>query len=105
MTEHNFQNLARKELSKLGFITFRVNVGKVKMFDGRYFDTGLPRGFPDIIALKDGKCYFIELKVGKNKPSEEQINFINQMIKNGFSAGVAYDFEEILKIVGLSVKE
>jgi len=105
MTEHNFQNLARKELSKLGFVTFRVNVGKVKMHDGRYFDTGLPKGFSDLMVLKKGKLSFVELKAGKNKPSEEQINFINQMIKNGFSAGVAYDFEEILKIVGLSVKE
>lgn len=105
MTEHNFQNYARKELSKLGFITFRINVGSFYTKDGRYIPSSVPRGFTDIIALKDGKIYFIELKVGKNKPSEDQVNFINQMIKNGFSAGVAYDFEEILKIVGLSVKE
>ena len=100
MTEHNFQNYIRKELSKLGYITFRVNVGKVKMFDGRYFDTGLPKGFSDIIALKEGKIYFIELKVDKNKPSKEQLNFIKQMKKNGFGAGVAWNMEDILKILG-----
>lgn len=99
MTEHNFQNLVRKELTKLGYITFRVNVGKVKMHDGRYFDTGLPKGFSDLIVLKDGKTYFIELKVGKNKPSAEQLNFIEQMKKNGFNAGVAWNMEDILNIL------
>ena len=99
MTEHNFQNKVRLELSKRGYITFRTNVGRVKTADGRYFDTGLPKGFSDLIALKDGKTYFIELKVGKNKPSKEQINFINQMKSNGFNAGVAWTMEDILKIV------
>jgi hypothetical protein len=99
MTEHDFQNYARKMLSKLGYITFRVNVGKVKMFDGRYFDTGLPKGFSDIIALKDGKIYFIELKTGKNKPSQDQINFIEQMKINGFAAGIAWSLEDIFKIL------
>ena len=42
MTEHDIQNTIRLELSKLGWLTFRVNVGKVKMEDGRIFDTGLP---------------------------------------------------------------
>ncbi len=99
MTEHNFQNYVRKELTKLGYITFRVNVGKVKMWDGRYFDTGLPKGFSDLIALKEGKLYFIELKAENGKPSKEQINFINQMVKNGFNAGIAYNLEDVLKII------
>ena len=99
MTEHYFQNYARKELSKLGYTTFRTNVGKVKMHDGRWFDTGLPKGFSDLMVLKNGKTYFIELKVGKNKASKNQLNFINQMTKNGFKAGIAYNMEDILKIL------
>lgn len=99
MTEHNFQNKVRLELSKLGFITFRTNVGRVKTADGRYFDTGLPKGFSDLIALKEGKIYFIELKVGKNKPSKEQLNFIEQMKTNGFRAGIAWNMEDIYKIL------
>lgn len=104
MTEHNFQNYVRKELSKLGYITFRANVGKVKLADGRWFDTGLPVGFSDLIALKAGKTYFIELKVGKNKPSEEQLNFIKQMQNNGFAAGVAWSFEDVLNILEEATK-
>ena len=78
MSEHEFQNQVRKELTNLGYISFRTNVGKVKMHDGRWFDTGLPVGFSDLIILKDGKTYFIELKVGKNKPSKNPYN-INEI--------------------------
>lgn len=99
MTEHNFQNKVRLELSKRGYLSFRTNVGKVKMQDGRWFDTGLPKGFSDLMILKDGKAYFIELKIGKNKPSPAQINFINQMKKNGFNAGVAWTMEDVYKIL------
>ncbi len=99
MTEHNFQNYVRKELSKLGYITFRCNVGKVRTIDNRWFDTGLPKGFSDLIALKEGKLYFIELKAENGKPSKEQINFINQMRKNGFNAGIARNMDDIFKII------
>lgn len=99
MTEHDFQNYVRKELTKLGYITFRVNVGKVKMWDGRYFDTGLPKGFSDLMILKDGKLNFAELKAENGKPSKEQLNFINQMIKNGFNAGIARNLDDIFKII------
>lgn len=99
MTEHDFQNLARKELTKLGYTTFRTNVGKVKTFDGRYFDAGLPKGFSDLMILKSGKTTFIELKVGKNKPSKAQLNFLHQMRKKGFKAGVAWTMDDIFNIL------
>jgi hypothetical protein len=51
------------------------------------------------MVLKDGKTYFIELKVGKNKASMDQLNFIEQMKKNGFSAGVAYTMEDVYEII------
>jgi|WetSurMetagenome_2_1015567.scaffolds.fasta_scaffold13108_3 hypothetical protein len=99
MKEHDFQNQIRLELSKLGYITFRTNVGKVKLHDGRWFDTGLPVGFSDLIALKNGKTYFIELKQGKRMATKEQINFIEQMKRNGFSAGIAYNMNDVLNIL------
>ncbi|MBN2545744.1 MAG: VRR-NUC domain-containing protein [Spirochaetes bacterium] len=99
MTEHNFQNYVRKELSKLGYITFRCNVGKIRTIDNRWFDTGLPKGFSDLIALKNGKLFFIETKAPKGKPSTDQINFINQMKKNGFAAGIAYNMNDVFEIL------
>jgi hypothetical protein len=102
MSEHKFQNQVRKELSNLGYISFRTNVGKIKMHDGRWFDTGLPVGFSDLIILKDGKTYFIELKTGRNKPSKNQLHFLEIMKKNGFNAGVAWTMEDVFKILEIN---
>lgn len=99
MTEHDLQNLIRLELTELGWLTFRINVGKVKMFDGRWFDTGLPPGFSDLIALKDGKMVFIEVKAEKGKASKKQIDFIKQMKKIGFPGAVVYSIEDVRRLI------
>lgn len=99
MTEHDLQNLIRLELTKLGWLTFRINVGKFKMADGRWFDTGVPKGFSDLIALKDGRALFIEVKIPGGKVSKEQLNFIEQMKKRGFVAGVVYSFDDVKKLL------
>lgn len=100
MSEHNLQNLIRIELSKLGFTVFRANVGKFKLVDGRWFDVGLPKGFSDLFAIKDGKIYFFEIKFGKNKASKEQLNFIEQMKNKGCVAEIVYNLDDVLKAVG-----
>ena len=102
MNETDFMNDVRMKLSQKGFATFRANVGKVRTPDGRWFDVGLPKGFSDVFAIKDGKIYFIETKVRPNKPTKEQLEFIDIM-KNryGCRAGVAYTFEEVEEICQL----
>ncbi len=97
--EQDVQNNIRIELSKLGFVVFRINVGKFKLADGRWFDVGVPAGFSDLMAIKDGKAYFLEVKFGKGKASKEQLNFIEQMKKRGCVAGVVYSVEEAKKVV------
>lgn len=100
MTEHDLQNSIRIKLSKLGYIVFRANVGKLKLPDGRWFDTGLPKGFSDLMAIKEGKTFFLEVKVGKNKASPEQLNFLEQMKKRGCGVGICYSVEDAIKICG-----
>lgn len=99
MTETDIMNLIRVKLSEIGLTVFRVNVGKVKLSDGRWFDTGLPKGFSDLFAVKDGKAYFIEVKKPGGTVSPEQINFIDQMQKRGCVAGIAHSSEEAIEIV------
>lgn len=99
MQEHDLQNMIRVELSKLGYTVFRANVGKIRMHDGRWFDVGLPKGYSDLHAIKDGKIYFFEVKVKPNKPSKEQLNFIEQMKKKGCIAGVVYSMEDVLSLI------
>ena len=99
MTEHDLQNLIRIELSKLGFTVFRANVGKFKMADGRWFDVGLPKGFSDLFAIKEGKIHFFEVKGKNGRVTPEQLNFIEQMKKKGCTAGVVHNLTDVRKIL------
>lgn len=100
MKEIDVQNSIRLALNKYA-IVFRGNVGKVRMADGRYFDTGLPRGFSDLFGFRksDGRIFFIEVKNEKGKLRDDQQHFIKTMQKNGAIAGVARTAEEAIKIV------
>lgn len=105
MTEHDIQNTIRIELSRRGFAVFRANVGKVKMDNGSWFDTGLPKGFSDLMAVKDGKVYFLEVKTENGRIRPEQENFIEQMhVRYGCKAGIVRSIKDALKLVGECVK-
>lgn len=63
-TESLIQNQIRVGLSQAGHMVFRANVGKVKTADGRFFDTGLPKGFVTCLDLNQtGKCFLSKLKM------------------------------------------
>lgn len=82
---------------------WRANVGRVRTADGRYFSTGLPKGFPDLFGVfpadmtAEGAAIpvFIECKVRPNKPSPEQVRFIEEQRKNGAIAGVCYSVDDV----------
>ncbi|EAF0864344.1 VRR-NUC domain-containing protein [Listeria monocytogenes] len=99
-SEQNIQNEIRLALSKSGYVVFRVNSGKVKMQDGRFFDTGVPNGFSDLMGFKEGgKIFFIEVKNEKGRVSEVQKRFLSAMKNKGAICGVARSVEEALQIV------
>lgn len=99
MTEHDIQNEIRIRLSQLGFCVFRINAGKVKLHDGRWFDTGVPKGFSDLLAVKDGRAYFIEVKNETGKASPEQKHFLATMRdRYGCVAGIVRSADEAVKL-------
>ena len=99
-TESLIQNQIRVGLSKAGHAVFRVNVGKVKMQNGRWFETGVPKGFSDLFGFRpDGRIFFIEVKNETGKLRPEQKIFIEQMRKRGALAGVAKSVEDAMEIV------
>lgn len=103
--EHRLMDDIRLELSKHGAAVFRANVGVMRTPDGRYVNTGIPKGFSDLFGvLPNGRAFFIECKVKPNKPTPEQINFISAMQARGAYAGVAYSVEEAVQICGLRKK-
>lgn len=85
------------------FIVFHTNVGKIKFYDEkqgmyRWFDTGLPPGWPDLMILSnDGKVSFCETKVLPRKATPQQLKTIALLNSRGFKAFVAYSLEEFIE--------
>lgn len=98
--EHKIQNEIRIALS-LYCVIFRINVGVVKTPDGRYFDTGVPKGFSDLFGFRksDGKAVFIEVKTKTGRISPQQLHFIEMMRNEGAIAGVCRSAEEALELI------
>jgi len=101
ITENDFQNQIRKELSELGFTVFRMNVISSYTKDGRYIPTSLPNGFSDLMLIKDGKAHFIEVKKKGGRVSKEQKNFIEQMQKKGCVAGVVWNMKGVYELLNI----
>ena len=94
--------------SAYSFMTlYRVNVGRVKTDKGTYFDTGVPKGFPDLHGVIPAQLtvhghavpVYIEAKIHPNKPSQEQIEFLTQKRNEGALAGVCYSVKEFWDLV------
>lgn len=99
-TESSIQNQIRVALSRAGYMVFRINVGKVRMVDGRWFDTGAPKGFSDLFGFRpDGQVFFIEVKNEIGKVRQDQKQFMKAMKKRGALVGVARNVEDALKVV------
>ena len=98
--EADIQNKIRIALAPHATI-FRVNSGKVRMADGRYFDTGVPNGYSDLSGFrkKDGKAIFLEIKNEKGKLRPDQVKFLKKMQEYPVIAGVARNVEDALNLV------
>ena len=99
--EASIQDSIRVALAQAGYIAFRTNVGKVKTADGRFFDTGLPSGFPDIMGYKpsNGRIFFIEVKTAIGHRRKDQVYFANGLRNKNVIYGVARSAEEAVTIV------
>ena len=95
------QDAIRVALAQAGYIVFRTNVGRVKTADGRWFESGLPSGFPDIMGFKpeNGKIFFIEVKTPKGKRRADQVRFAKNLQDKCAIYGVARSVDEAVTIV------
>ena len=100
-TEHAIQNEIQLALSKHQCTVFRANVGKIKLSDGRFFSTGLPKGFPDLFGFgwTDGKIFFIEVKSAKGRPRADQVVFHKMLQSHNIIHGIARSVSDALMIV------
>lgn len=104
--ESVIQDSIRVALAEHGYVVFRTNVGKVKTADGRWFDTGLPTGFPDLVGYKpeNGRIFFLEVKTSKGKRQFKQIIFANGLRGKNVIYGVVRSADAALNIVDNELK-
>ena len=75
-SEHEIMNQIQLWCGTHNLLCFRANVGGVLTHDGRYFQTGLPKGFPDLFIIANkNHLYFVETKTLKGRQRTEQIAF------------------------------
>lgn len=114
MKESNIQSLILMALSQADCIVWRVETagawvgkilhqerGMVTLVNARMIQAGLCVGGSDIIGIHKptGRMIAIEVKAGKNKPTDEQTNFINAIRNAGGIAGVARSVEDALDLL------
>lgn len=93
------QNEIRIELSKLGCIVLRHDVGTFRSPDGKHAVKIGTIGEPDLTVLcPNGKTVWLEVKVKPNKPTKEQLAFIKRATEMGHIAAVVYSVEEAVKL-------
>jgi hypothetical protein len=76
----------------------KLNIGQARKAKA----SGNKRGVPDIVfPFPNGKYngLFIELKVGKNKPSIEQLDYIEFLKGGNFYASVCYGSNEAIDLI------
>ena len=96
--EHRIMNEIRLWCGQHDILCFRCNVGRVKLPNGYYFDTGLPEGFPDLLILNNGTVYFTEVKTPTGKQRADQINFQKILEERGFTYVIARSVDDIIKL-------
>ena len=99
--EMAIQDSIRVALAQAGYVVFRTNVGKVKTADGRWFDSGLPSGFSDLIGYKpeNGRIFFLEVKTPIGRRRKDQVLFANGLRDKRVIYGVCRSAEEAVTIV------
>ena len=103
LPERDVQNAIRAYLGSRGVACFRCNVGRVRTADGRFFDTGLPEGFPDLIALPgNGRIVFVEVKTLTGRLREAQKRFREWATAHGYEYIVA---RSVADVEGIAVAE
>lgn len=68
---------------------------------------GAKKGFPDIAIYEPNKDYhglYIELKVGRNKPSEHQKRWLSRLKQKGNMVMVSYSLSECIDVVNKYLK-
>lgn len=99
--EHKIQSDVMVAVSAHHCTVFRTNVGKVRLPDGRWFNTGLPNGHPDLYGFRwsDGRVFYLEIKTPTGRPRKDQLRFHRMLTNHNIIHGIARSMDDALKII------
>lgn len=86
MSEQKVQTQIKKYLEKLGYKVIKL----IQLSEN---------GYPDLMALKNGKSIFIEVKAKGKKPRELQLHRIEQLNNIGFKAFWADSLDMVIETI------
>ena len=109
-TEHGEQcaliawaNLMQSKYPELELLAAIPNGGKRDVVTGvRLKAEGVRAGFPDLILPVPRGVYaglFLEMKVGRNKPTESQQWWLERLRQQGYRVCVCYGADEAMKVI------
>lgn len=104
--EHDVQNEIRIWCGEHDMLAFRANVGSGYTRDGRYFTTGLPEGFPDLIVLTNyGRTIYVECKtkVGRARKAQKILHY--QMRRRNHVVLMPRSLNEFIEMITPYIKE
>lgn len=76
------------EARRLGWLAYKIHGGPY-----------MPRGLPDVLALKDGRATWIEVKRPGEEPTSVQVTRMRQLADAGCAVGVATSVGEAARIL------
>lgn len=99
-SEHYIQDSIRLWCGQHNYLCFRCNVGKVLTSQNKWFDTGLPSGFSDLLILgTHGDIYFCEVKSPTGKQRYDQKIFQETVEARGFKYILAHSLNEFISFI------
>ena len=111
MKEHQLQKAVCKYLDLQGYLYCASMNGQYQKYHSqrnRAKATGLKRGVPDLFIYEPIKKYesdeywhglAIELKVGYNKPTEDQWYWNEQLNKRDYRSEICYDLDNTISVI------
>lgn len=97
--EKKIESAIRKYLGLQGYLVIKTDAGVVARYSkGQLKRTDIIPGFPDLIVLKPGIVFFVEVKSKTGRLSKQQ-KFCHAYLESmGFDVYVARDVDEVMKI-------
>ena len=80
-------------------LDYHVNIGKFKLPDGKFFQTGLPKGFPDLHLIGKGWVAYVETKIHPRKPTPEQLEWLAVLNSRNIPAKCVYSLDEFIAFI------